>query len=37
MRKNSPIHWMNANEDNWDAETADVWFQYVVLGEITFG
>lgn len=37
MKKNSPEHWMNANEDNWDAETADVWFQYVVLGEITFG
>jgi len=37
MKKNSPEHWMNANEENWDAETADVWFQYVVLGEITFG
>ena len=37
MKKNSPEHWMNANEDNWDAETADVWFQYVVMGELPFG
>jgi hypothetical protein len=37
MKENSPEHWENANDDNWDAETADVWFQYVVLNELTYG
>lgn len=37
MKENSPDHYKNALSEDWDAETADVWFQYVVLGEITFG
>jgi len=37
MKEKSPEHWKNAISDNSDAETADVWFQYVVLGELTFG
>jgi hypothetical protein len=37
MKENSPQHYANAISENSDAETADVWFQYVVLGEITFG
>lgn len=37
MKKNAPEHWMNANDENWDAETADVWFQFVVMGELIFG
>ena len=37
MMKENNSHYLNAIEDCWDAETADVWFQYCVLGEITFG
>lgn len=41
MKEDSPHQfndlsgWDNG-ETNWDAETADVWFQYAVMGEVTF-
>lgn len=37
MQSNEPEHFTNILEESWDAETADVWFQYCILGEITFG
>lgn len=37
MADNSPSHFMQMYLENGDAETADVWFQYAVLGKITFG
>lgn len=30
-------HVRNMAEDRYDAETADVWFQCAILGEITYG
>jgi hypothetical protein len=30
-------HYADTLSGNWDAETADVWFQLCLLGEITFG
>jgi len=33
----SPEHFFDLLNDNMDATTADVWFQYVVLGEIVYG
>jgi predicted butyrate kinase (DUF1464 family) len=30
-------HAANVFSGNWDAETADVWFQMCLLGELTFG
>jgi len=37
MFENSPEYYNQVIEDGWDADTADVWFQYVILNEITFG
>jgi hypothetical protein len=37
MYKNSPSHFGDILSDNDDANTADVWFQYVTLSEIVFG
>lgn len=37
MRHNEPDHYQDILDEGWDADTADVWFQYAVLGEITFG
>jgi len=32
-----PAHYANVLTENCDAETADVWFQYCLLGELVFG
>ena len=37
MRHDQPDHYQDILDEGWDADTADVWFQYAVLGEITFG
>ena len=37
MAANASWHFNNIVNDNWDAETADVFLQYVVLGEIVYG
>ena len=37
MLKEYPKHFANILSENDDAETADVWFQLVVLGEIVYG
>lgn len=37
MRQQEPEHYANMINERWDAETADVWLQFIVLGEITFG
>lgn len=37
MLKQSPSHMGNLLSGDWDAETADVWFQYCVLGSIIYG
>ena len=37
MREKAPTHWANLVGENDDAETADVWFQYCVLGDIVYG
>jgi hypothetical protein len=37
MRTDYTWHYENAINDNWDAETADVFMQLAVMGEITFG
>jgi hypothetical protein len=37
MMRDYPWHYANVIEDNADAETADVYFQCVVMGEIVFG
>ncbi len=37
MYKNSPRNFADILSENDDACTADVWFQYAVLKEITFG
>jgi hypothetical protein len=36
MYINNPSHFGDILSDSDDANTADVWFQYVTLGEITF-
>jgi hypothetical protein len=37
MKEKAPEHWENIEDDIWDAETADVWFQFVIMNEIVFG
>lgn len=37
MREKHPEHWANIINKNDDAETADVWFQMVVLKELVYG
>ena len=37
MANKQPKHFYNMIDDNYDAETADVFFQFVALGELTYG
>jgi hypothetical protein len=37
MAEEYPRHWENFKNECWDAETADVFFQLAVMGEIVFG
>ena len=37
MQEEYPRHWDDLQRDNADAETADVWFQCALMGEVTFG
>lgn len=37
MLEKQPTHFENIIEENDDAETADVWFQFCVLGDIVYG
>jgi hypothetical protein len=37
MKEKAPEHWEDIEYDVWDAETADVWFQFVIMNEIVFG
>ncbi len=37
MAEKYPWHFNNFMNDNEDAETADVWFQCIVFGEIVYG
>lgn len=37
MAKNSPHHFADAISEKDDATTADVFFQYAVMGEVKFG
>jgi len=37
MKQDHESHWINAKSDQWDAETADVFFQLAVMGELVFG
>lgn len=37
MMRDYPRHYADVIEDNADAETADVYFQCVVMGEVVFG
>ena len=37
MKKNHPEHFEDMLTENYDAETADVWFQLVVMGEKEWG
>lgn len=37
MRNEEPDHYQDILDEGWDADTADAWFQYVVMGEIIFG
>ena len=37
MQETQPRHWSDFKRDNADADTADVWFQLALMGEITFG
>lgn len=37
MRTNQPKHWADLVGENDDACTADVWFQFCVLGEFIYG
>lgn len=30
-------HWKDIQYGDWDATTADVWFQFIVMNEIVFG
>lgn len=36
MQKEQPKHYEDIVSDSWDASTADVWLQYVVMGELVF-
>jgi hypothetical protein len=37
MADNHISHFANLLGENWDAETADVWFQLAVMGELVYG
>jgi hypothetical protein len=37
MLKNQPSHFADIIGENDDAITADIWFQYAVLGDIVYG
>lgn len=37
MSEEQPQHFANILNENNDAETADVWFQYCVMGQVVFG
>lgn len=37
MKLKHKEHYANAISENWDAETADVWFQLAVMNELRFG
>jgi len=37
MKKEQPGHFGNILSGDWDAETADIWFQYVVMNKLIFG
>ena len=37
MYKEFSDHFSNSLNENWDAETADVWFQLCVMGELVYG
>ena len=37
MKKDYPDHFEDMLTEYYDADTADVWFQLVVMGEIVFG
>jgi len=32
-----PEDYQNILDESWDAETSDIWFQLVVMGEVMFG
>lgn len=37
MKRDYDQHYWDARSENWDADTADVFFQLAVMGEIVFG
>lgn len=37
MLSKLPEHFANIIRDNWDAETADVWFQLAVMKDLVYG
>lgn len=37
MKKESPDDYQEILDGNWDAFNADMWFQYVIMNQITFG
>jgi hypothetical protein len=37
MKEKAPEHWEDIEYDIWDAETADVWFQFVIMNDLVFG
>lgn len=37
MFENFFSHYSDAKEENWDAETADVWFQLCLMKDVVFG
>lgn len=37
MYKNQPSHFADILNENDDSVTADVWFQFVVMGELVYG
>jgi len=37
MEKTYPRDYANLIGENWDAETADVWFQLAVMGKLVYG
>jgi len=37
MKDKAPEDYQNIIDDVWDAESADVWFQFVVMGEVVYG
>lgn len=36
MKELAPKHYKNIKKDNWDAESADVWFQCVIMKDLVF-